>query len=796
MQARCDAEMAASGANFHETLGGKHASRPSAVGGHKRAAASSVTTFGAHRSQSPGVTDYGDVFASAAKKPARFSPQHTLPLGHKQHDEALMDSILPLFCGFNSDLDQFTTAHSPVLLDESTCCPPPDAELGNSSPALPRTAAVCASDIRNISSQLSSLHSSERTTSRDSASVRTGGFVAAEIDLAARHDSRAHREASTLAASEYESDYAEDEYDDQHDLHKSPTELVKALALSGDYGAGYAEQSAAANGVDLRALTRRIMLLLSSSSPESFLQATRNAAYGIPVNLLRRSAPHLRSHLSAMLSATTRARPSEVALRMCSEFAFDGVHLTLCGFAAALVADRHNQLTASVPRGYMLTAPRHLVASSTDIHSRMRATTSLRDTDFDEDDGVWSSSVSLSTLFSRFPHLVRLFRSAKRAAITGAEELLAADAAGKTQEIPMALSRLYASFIQGLNSSAACWVLRPEGVSQVVSHSPPFLRLLGINDASLRQYMSEDPDSSEGNPMLWLHPSNTARRAMASLTAANQGLDTYTFEGLHMRRVGSPGDHSGSFLPSHCTYSPFYALQTVHIERFPNGAKRLDIVYFSDIVNVRKTVDVSELKTALTEVEALEQIVGQPELPREVTFAMGTAPQAPDALVSMLSQLDQDSRLRFVKRLCMVLQHETDPLLQQHIHSEQTASSSSSSESSGSAAGAPTVAEATGVVPMLNGVTHHRLDALKQRLLRQLGPRTLEVVQAMLMRLVAQQPRQVLFVWDGREHETAFPYAAIRKAAQRWSAPIVVPQSQFGSGASAASAVGAPGLRP
>ena len=70
---------------------------------------------------------------------------------------------------------------------------------------------------------------------------------------------------------------------------------------------------------------------------------------------------------------------------------------------------------------------------------------------------------------------------------------------------------------------------------------------------------------------------------------------------------------------------------------------------------------------------------------------------------------------------------------------------------------------------MLAGITHERLQSLKERLVAQLGPHTLQVVQAMLMHLVSQAPRQVLFVWDGREHETAFPYAALRKAAQRWS---------------------------
>jgi len=216
----------------------------------------------------------------------------------------------------------------------------------------------------------------------------------------------------------------------------------------------------------------------------------------------------------------------------------------------------------------------------------------------------------------------------------------------------------------------------------------------------------------------------------------------------------------------------------VHIERFPNGAKRVDIVYFSDVLNVRKTVEVSQLHTALTEVDALEQVVGQADLPREVSTAMQHKPHSPDGLVSMLSQLDQDSRLRFVKRLCMVLQHESDPLLLQHI---------ASGHSGAEGGGVPSAAQPGSMpVPMLSGITHERLQALKERLLRQLGPQTLHVVQAMLMHLVSQAPRQVLFVWEGREYEAAFPYAALHKAAQRW-APAPGPAAVAGQPAAAAA---------
>ena len=653
-------------------------------------------------------------------------------------------------------------AVSPVLLDEADYRG--SLPIQQSSRAVGSKATAATSIVPSLTFQ---------SPSDGTASQRQASTSSAEIEWRSyRTKPQDSRDLSSLAGSEYGSDH---ELDDNYDYGGALLSRAEALALSGDYGAGYAEETARANGVDLHTLIRRMMLLLMTSKPNAISWATGSSSMGLPVNLLRRTAPHLRSHLSAMLAAATRSSPPEVALRMCSEFAFDGVHLTLCGFAAALVSDRHNQLSASVPRGYVLTAPRHLVTSTTDAHAHVRASTTTRDIDFNEDDGVWSSSVSLSTLFSRWPHLVRLFRAAKRDAIKGAEALLAADAAGRTEEVPLALSRLYAAFIQGASFSAACWLLRPEGVSQVVSHSPPFLRLLGINDASLRQYMREDPDSVQGDPMLWLHPSNTARRAMASLAAANQGLDTYTFEGLHMRRVGGGPNMSSGTLPTSCSYSPFYAMQTVHIERYPNGAKRMDIVYFSDVVNVRKTVEVSQLHTALTEVEALEQVVGRPDLPHEVSTAMHRCPQSPGSLVSMLSQLDQDSRLRFVKRLCMVLQHDSDPLLQQHVASGKAAEGFSAGPDA-PALGVQCGPEAPGAaasepVPMLNGITHARLQALKERLLQQLGPRTLQVVQAMLMHLVSQAPRQVLFVWEGREYEAAFPYAALRKAALRWSPP-------------------------
>lgn len=746
--------------------------RPCARRGVKRSSSHDTPTF-VFSVSSLGMHDVVSAFhgAFAQPTPPKRSAVEQISAGPGTQEGMLFpnDHILSQTCiALGSD----ESRASPILLEES---------LGNHlihfpDPSIPvgSSVEIPFPQLSNPSTPPSLCQTSSYGSSADERRVEGCAEIGAAVSVPHR---RLSRDISSRAESEYDSEGGES-YEEAGVIKAASPSLTEALAFSGDYGAGYTEQTAQSHGVDLRGIVRRIMLLLTSGNPASIMQAMGATSFGFPVNLLRRTAPHLRSHLHAMLASTTRCPPPEVALRMCSQFAFDGVHLTLCGFAAALVADRHNQLTASVPLGYVLTAPRHLVACSTDIHSNIRASTSTRDTDFDEDDGVWSSSVSLSTLYNRWPHLVRLFRNAKRAAVTGAEALLAADEAGVTEEVSIALSRLYAAFIQGANFSAACWVLRPEGVSQVVSHSPPFLRLMGINDASLRQYMQEDPDSSQGDPLLWLHPSNTARRAMASLAAANQGLETYTFEGLHMRRVGGqPHDNS---LPTSTSYSPFYALQTVHIERFPNGAKRVDIVYFSDVVNVRKTVEVSQLHTALTEVDALEQVVGQADLPREVSTAMQHKPRSPDGLVSMLSQLDQDSRLRFVKRLCMVLQHESDPLLLQHI-----ASGRSGAEGGGE--GVPSAAQPGSMpVPMLSGITHERLQALKERLLCQLGPQTLHVVQAMLMHLVSQAPRQVLFVWEGREYETAFPYAALHKAAQRW-APAPVPAAVAGQPAAAAA---------
>jgi hypothetical protein len=201
-------------------------------------------------------------------------------------------------------------------------------------------------------------------------------------------------------------------------------------------------------------------------------------------------------------------------------------------------------------------------------------------------------------------------------------------------------------------------------------------------------------------------------------------------------------------------------MQTVHIEKYPNGAKRMDVVYISDVVNVRKTVQVGQLQTALSEVEALEQIVGQAKQPVEVEAALRSTHGGKNSLVALLGQLDQDSRLRFLKRLCMVLRHETDPVLQEHMACE-----ANSFQQEG-----PVFCHAADprLQPVLTGITRGRLEALRNKVQLFMGRGTLEQVEGMLSRIVSQEPQPILCMWDGQEYDSFFPYRPLRKAAGRW----------------------------
>ena len=368
----------------------------------------------------------------------------------------------------------------------------------------------------------------------------------------------------------------------------------------------------------------------------------------LPFNLLEPCAPYLRAHLQSMLLSTRWITPQEARLRMLTDYAFDGVHLTMVGFAAALDAERRHGYTANVPREgtYILTSPRRRVHTSADGGANL--TTDERGSVFDVEDGVWSPSVALSTLYSRWPHLLCTFRSATAPECNAVKSFLEAERLGESVSVPQILADLYFKFLQTGGEPVSLWVHRPGNADamQMAGQTEAFLSLMGLTQADLVRYIWNDADADPFNSIQWMHPTTVQRRALAALTAANNSLSCHSFEGVHLRKVEAPSWHrsasraakaaaSGAQWARPCSgnagaggdpdsetdeedatptpastfYVPFYALQTQHTEKFPNGCKSVDVLYLSDVMHCRQPQPVHAIQTALGEIEALQMLL-------------------------------------------------------------------------------------------------------------------------------------------------------------------------------------------
>jgi hypothetical protein len=344
------------------------------------------------------------------------------------------------------------------------------------------------------------------------------------------------------------------------------------LALSGlglgargpIFHAGHFANTAHHFGIDPRAMVHRLMLLLSTghTSPEVVAHAAR--AYGgrLPLNILHSTAPYLKIHLHAMLMSCYP--PADVPLRMGSDFLFDGVHLTLIGFIATLVADAADEVYVSVPRGTVLKVPRFRVHTSQDgganLTSSINSSAGLNaaaetdgiGSDFSVLDGVAGKTCTVATLISRWPHLCRILNNAPDSAIAEAEAVLLAENAGRDVDIPDKLSRMYFEYLNGTGVASILWISRAKGMyTSFLGQTETFMQLTGSSHSAVVKYVQHDPDRDSENGIHVLHPSNLGRRALAALTAANNKLSSYTFEGLHLRRIVTkePGAYAANVTP-------------------------------------------------------------------------------------------------------------------------------------------------------------------------------------------------------------------------------------------------------
>ena len=421
-------------------------------------------------------------------------------------------------------------------------------------------------------------------------------------------------------------------------------------AATPTFDSGMLERTCHIFGLDLRRMIRRIMLLLSASNLELLDRVLRGSK--IPFNLLEPCAPYLRAHLESMLLSATSTTPL-ARLRSLTDYASDRVHLSFVGFVAALDAECRHEHNVNVARSgtFVLTSPKRKVLTSADGGANI--TIADRGAHFDTDDGVWSSAATLHTLYGRWPHLLRLYRSASAAERSAAKTFLQSERSGRSEPLPQVLLNMYFSFLQQGGEAVSVWAHRPGNTEamQMAGQTKAFLSLVGMTQSDLVRYIWNDADADPYNSIQWMHPSTVQRRVLAALTAANGHLACHSFEGVHLRKIQGPSWHSAATRAARYSaidrgegdiqargaagfgvdgseatqgvasdtakassaastfYVPFYALQTQHLETFPNGCKSVHVVYLSDVLHCRQPQPVHAIQTALGEVEALQMLL-------------------------------------------------------------------------------------------------------------------------------------------------------------------------------------------
>ncbi len=525
---------------------------------------------------------------------------------------------------------------------------------------------------------------------------------------------------------------------------------------SGRYNRGYFLRQAGESGLDPLDILRRVVRLISSPISTQHLldRATGVWDGGLPLRLLEPASPQLQRLLSmhaaavqnALLpptgmehpegthgspSSTFRSAPSISALEasilgiqqarsgpsallMPSAASYDGMHLTMAGLCAALVAFEHGLDFARSPRHFPVLMAchtqlqTHATKLSPSTSSRAHSTEGMSvssqavndssdsaifhsDSDFTTEDGGSSAAsvsgptdqstqqksasrsdrspgaciVPLAVLFSRFPHLPRLFGQATDEDAASAKAMLQQfqeqsdhaerpdgreTSGGHTtsavdEQATGAFSSINSGTVSSIQQGVASPGLRtmmrehlhalPQPVLQVVFR-PAYTAKYGhntlfaasgvplecfANEAMCRvsgirvQDVVEDSiggTAARHRIFLWLdaHPQTQLARALAAIAACAGGHNSYQFEGMFLRYNHSP-PIGGQQPPLHT--SSMYGVETRHMERTPGGGIVCATSYLSDLVMARESKPVADMDLPGNELRTMEALLLHPE---------------------------------------------------------------------------------------------------------------------------------------------------------------------------------------
>ncbi len=402
------------------------------------------------------------------------------------------------------------------------------------------------------------------------------------------------------------------------------------------------------SGVDAGVMATRIASLITTAPDYEVLRAFQHDIRlgGLPLRLLQPIAPQLRSMMFQRALLGSANNPA--CDRPLHRIMFDGMHISLPGLAAALVAWNDGDDVVTVPPSYtVLMAPVGVMdgeGGSQPCHKASK-----------EDLGglIHSRKAPLHFMLDRWPHLPFIFDAAPphavqeaRAFLQGLYNVYAADAddIGFTACVPHDLSNLplvpsvprtlvalqrehaerasvaMVSFVLGANCRAVQWV----------GYNSRLVELMGMQDWPIEQLISTPRPPGAPQPR-WLHPSCLMRRALAYLSASNIGAASFQVEAQFMR-CSPPAKVTGGvqtppFTPylDGWTASSFYAVETVHYERYHNGLPMARTSYISDVIPVHGSTPLHELEASMVDAQLSsieDMILCEPNLPLEVAIAV------------------------------------------------------------------------------------------------------------------------------------------------------------------------------
>ena len=381
--------------------------------------------------------------------------------------------------------------------------------------------------------------------------------------------------------------------------------------FTGRFNKGFFAVNAARHGLSVQRLAAQLQTLLGTAPPahggdsalHGMAEALSSAMGVLPLRLLASSSPALRSLSKAWLSGvqsglalagSTLAAPSP---NVTSELAFDGVHLTLPGLARACLAFWADDLADAPLPNY----PKVLSVPAEESPAEPSTPTEWDEDDAGSDDGMpmadaarYATGVRLSTLLSRFPHLPALFRATSTCERTLLATWLATTAGGLDAVPPTILQDMHRGYLNGLSQpSITFFFVHDLPGATVVCANERMHTVMGLTPFMLRSCLrlgTKDglaASASSPTPALWVHPSSRLHRSVAHSSAANLGMDAFTFEGLFLRTLHTtmPYRRGRAISLDHTTQGvPVYGVETTHIERYPSGRLMSRTCYLSDLV--------------------------------------------------------------------------------------------------------------------------------------------------------------------------------------------------------------------